>query len=124
VLVVEDNLDAAESLRMLLEMAGHEVEVAYDGLEALQRVDAFGPHVAFVDLGLPELDGFQVARRIRRAHPSQPLLVALSGYGREEDKREARAAGFDHHLVKPVDFGAVVAYLGTVLAPQWSLLEH
>jgi len=67
--------------------------------------------VALVDLGLPVLDGFQVARRIRQEHPTRPLLVALSGYGREEDKQQSKAAGFDHHLVKPVDFRAILSHL-------------
>jgi PAS domain S-box-containing protein len=111
VLVVEDNPDAAGGLKMLLELAGHDVEVASDGLQALRRVDEFEPHVALVDLGLPVLDGFQVARRIRQEHPTRPLLIALSGYGREEDKQQSKAAGFDHHLVKPVDFHAILSHL-------------
>jgi PAS domain S-box-containing protein len=113
-LVVEDNVDAAGSFRVLLELAGHEVEVAHHGLAALRLVDEFKPDVAFVDIGLPELDGFQVAQRIRQAHPTRPLLVALSGYGREEDKQQGAAAGFDHHLTKPVDFDTVLAYLATL----------
>jgi PAS domain S-box-containing protein len=111
VLVVEDNADAAGGLKMLLELAGHDVEVASDGLQALRLVDDFEPHVALVDLGLPVLDGFQVARRIRQEHPTRPLLIALSGYGREEDKQQSKAAGFDHHLVKPVDFRAILSHL-------------
>jgi two-component system CheB/CheR fusion protein len=111
VLVVEDNADAAGGLKMLLELAGHDVEVASDGLQALRLVDEFEPHVALVDIGLPVLDGFQVARRIRQEHPTRPLLVALSGYGREEDKQQSKAAGFDHHLVKPVDFHAILSHL-------------
>jgi PAS domain S-box-containing protein len=122
VLVVEDNADAAGGLKMLLELAGHDVEVASDGLQALRLVDDFEPHVALVDLGLPVLDGFQVARRIRQEHPTRPLLIALSGYGREEDKQQSKAAGFDHHLVKPVDFRAILSHLmevgGSMMPPS------
>ena len=128
VLVVEDNADAAGGLKMLLELAGHDVEVASDGLQALRLVDDFEPHVALVDLGLPVLDGFQVARRIRQEHPTRPLLVALSGYGREEDKQQSKAAGFDHHLVKPVDFHAILSHLmevgASVMPPSDPSLVH
>ena len=128
VLVVEDNPDAAGGLKMLLELAGHDVEVASDGLQALRLVDEFEPHVALVDLGLPVLDGFQVARRIRQEHPTRPLLVALSGYGREEDKQQSKAAGFDHHLVKPVDFHAILSHLmevgASVMPPSDPRLVH
>jgi PAS domain S-box-containing protein len=128
VLVVEDNADAAGGLKMLLELAGHDVEVASDGLQALRLVDEFEPHVALVDIGLPVLDGFQVARRIRQEHPTRPLLVALSGYGREEDKQQSKAAGFDHHLVKPVDFHAILSHLmevgASVMAPSDPSLVH
>jgi PAS domain S-box-containing protein len=128
VLVVEDNPDAAGGLKMLLELAGHDVQVAPDGLQALRLVDEFEPHVALVDLGLPVLDGFQVARRIRQEHPTRPLLIALSGYGREEDKQQSKAAGFDHHLVKPVDFRAILSHLmevgASVMPPSDPELMH
>lgn len=128
VLLVEDNADAAGSLQMLLELAGHEVAIAGDGLHALRLVEEFEPDVALVDLGLPLLDGFQVARRIRHVHPKRPLLIALSGYGREEDKQQSKAAGFDHHLVKPVDFDLVLGHLSevgaSVLGPERPDLVH
>jgi PAS domain S-box-containing protein len=102
VLVVDDNRDAAETLALLLRSAGHEVCLAYDGVEALAAAEGFGPEVAFLDIGLPGLDGYEVARRLRQ-RPGKLLLVAVTGYGQEEDRRRAHAAGFDRHLVKPVD---------------------
>jgi PAS domain S-box-containing protein len=104
ILVVDDNRDAAESLRMLLELAGCTVSVAFDGREALGAFEHFGPDIVVLDIGMPEMDGYEVARRIR-AHPEgrSVLLVALTGWGQDEDKRRARAAGFDEHLMKPVD---------------------
>jgi PAS domain S-box-containing protein len=117
ILVVDDNVDAAESLRMLLELGGHEVRVAHDGLEALEVVDAFDPDIAFVDVGLPGIDGYELATRLR-AHQScrSCVLVALTGYGRYEDKRRAADAGFDHHLTKPADFDAIDRLLANVSA--------
>jgi CheY-like chemotaxis protein len=104
VLVADDNHDSAESLGMLLEMAGHEVRLAYDGQEALESADRFLPNVMLLDIGLPKLDGFEVASRLRKdsRHDSM-LLVAVTGYGTDSDRERARAAGFDHHMVKPVD---------------------
>jgi two-component system, chemotaxis family, CheB/CheR fusion protein len=108
VLVVDDNVDTAESLALLLRLKGHEVEVAYDGPTALDAATAFHPEVVLLDIGLPGLDGYQVARRLRRRGRSPGvLLVAMTGYGQEEDQRRAREAGFDHHLVKPVDPQAI-----------------
>ena len=103
VLVVDDNLDAAEGLAMLLALKGHQVSTAYDGPGALQRARELQPDVVLLDIGLPRLDGFEVARRLREEHPERPmLLVALTGYGQERDRVRAREAGFDHHLLKPV----------------------
>ena len=116
VLVVEDNADTAESLTLLLEVLGHRVRAAYDGVAALDAARANVPDVMLVDIGLPGMDGYEVARRVRRDPDlKQVVLVALTGYGREEDKQEAMAAGFDYHLVKPVDPDALhglVAQLG------------
>jgi PAS domain S-box-containing protein len=103
ILVVDDNRDAADSLCMLLKSRGHEVRVAYDGLEAVGAAVAFGPEVALLDIGLPKLSGYEAARRIREAGGAETLLIAVTGWGQEEDRRRAREAGFDHHLTKPVD---------------------
>lgn len=104
VLVVDDNVDSAESLRMVLTMSGHQVETAYCGQVALETAEKFRPHVMFLDIGLPGLNGYQVAERLRQTpSASNVVLVAMTGYGREEDRRRSREAGFDYHLVKPVD---------------------
>jgi PAS domain S-box-containing protein len=115
VLVVEDNTDAAESLALVLRMWGHEVEVAYDGTAALHCGERLTPDVIISDVGLPGMDGYELARRLRR-HPTfgGAVLVALSGYARDEDKRSALAAGFDHHFVKPPDLAALAELLGRV----------
>jgi CheY-like chemotaxis protein len=104
VLLIEDNTDSANSLRTLLEMAGHCVEAADNGSEGVARARAFHPDVVLCDLGLPGLSGYDVARALR-ADPetSRARLVALTGYGRDEDRRRSHAAGFDDHLVKPID---------------------
>jgi len=112
ILVVDDNTDAAATLAMLLRIGGHEVKVAHDGNAALETAGAFRPEVVLLDIGLPGLDGYEVARRLRsRPETEQSLLVAVSGYGQEDDKRRSREAGFDHHLVKPVDFAALRAVI-------------
>jgi PAS domain S-box-containing protein len=105
ILVVEDNLDAAESLAMLLEMAGHQVEVAHTGEGGLSAARRFLPDVALCDIGLPGgMDGYALARALRGSEEiAGAYLIAISGYGQEEDKRQAREAGFDEHLTKPVD---------------------
>jgi CheY-like chemotaxis protein len=104
VLIVEDNQDAQDALRCLLELWGHEVTVADDGAAGIESALSRRPEVALVDLGLPTVDGYEVARRIRGTlGNSSPLLVALSGYGAPEQRAQALAAGFDLHLVKPVD---------------------
>ena len=104
VLVVDDNVDTAESLSLLLRLRGYEVEIAYDGPAALKRAASFHPEAVLLDIGLPGLDGYQVASRLRRRRrTAKVLLVALTGYGQEEDQRRSQEAGFDHHLTKPVD---------------------
>ncbi len=100
----DDNRDAADSLAMLLQMDGHQVSVAHDGADALRIVDAVHPQVAVLDIGMPGLTGYQVAQRIRSGLNSQRIvLVALTGWGQAQDLERAKAAGFDHHLVKPAD---------------------
>jgi CheY-like chemotaxis protein len=108
VLIVEDNPDASDALHMLLELLGHKVRVVRDGPAALEAVRANIPDVALVDIGLPGMDGYEVARRARPlASPGQMTLIALTGYGRDEDKARALEAGFDYHLTKPVDVDAL-----------------
>ncbi len=104
VLIVDDNIDAANSLAMLLGVEGHEVQVAYDSREALERIESFHPDVALLDIGLPEIDGYALAQRLRSIPRLEGVrLVALTGYGQAEDHQRTRAAGFEYHLVKPVD---------------------
>jgi CheY-like chemotaxis protein/anti-sigma regulatory factor (Ser/Thr protein kinase) len=108
VLVVDDNVDAAESLALMLRAVGHEVRTAHDGPAALREAGALRPEVVLLDIGLPGMDGYEVARRLRQQEGlGQALVVALTGYGQEEDRRRAAAAGFDVHLVKPADPEAV-----------------
>jgi signal transduction histidine kinase/CheY-like chemotaxis protein len=108
ILVVDDNLDSAESMAMMLKLSGHDVATAHDGLEAVRLAQEFQPDVALLDLGMPKLDGYEAARSIRQQPWGQGMmLVALTGWGQAEDKRRSREAGFDAHLVKPVDFDAL-----------------
>jgi CheY-like chemotaxis protein len=111
ILVVDDNRDAADTLGHLLGAFGAEMAVAYDGPSALERLDAFAPDVVLLDIGMPGMDGYEVARTIRRRDGPQPLVIALSGWGQEQDLRDASAAGFDHHLVKPPDIDKLAALL-------------
>jgi two-component system, chemotaxis family, CheB/CheR fusion protein len=104
ILVVDDNVDSAETLALLLSAFGHEVRTAYDGAKALESAHAFCPQVVLCDIGLPRIDGYEVARQLRQLpEMAHVLLVALTGYGQEEDRRRSQEAGFDHHFVKPVD---------------------
>jgi len=113
VLVVEDSADARQSLRMLLELAGHQVETSEDGPAALAKVDAFRPEVALIDLGLPGMDGYEVARQLRSRPQTKAIrLVAVTGYGQADDRRRALAAGFDQHVTKPVDASMLDDLLG------------
>jgi PAS domain S-box-containing protein len=116
ILVVDDNTDAAESLAALLAINGHETRLAHDGLQAVAEAEAFRPEVVFLDIGMPTLDGHETARRIRREPWGRDMvLVALTGWGQNEDRRRSKEAGFNHHLVKPAD-PAVVAKLIASLA--------
>ncbi len=108
VLVVDDNEDAANSLAVLLTMQGHETEAVYSGRDALKRVESFKPDVAILDIGLPEMTGYELARRLRaRPELNGIRLLALTGYGQTDDRQRTKAAGFDDHLVKPVDLPAL-----------------
>ena len=103
VLVADDNRDAADSLQRVLVLYGHDVRVAYDGVSAMQIGREFRPRVAVLDIGMPGTDGYTVAREMRKQHGREVTIVALTGWGQEADRRRAIEAGFDHHLVKPVD---------------------
>jgi CheY-like chemotaxis protein/anti-sigma regulatory factor (Ser/Thr protein kinase) len=116
ILVVDDNRDAAEALSELLQIRGHETRTAFDGLEALQIAEAFRPEVVLLDIGLPKLNGYEVAQQLRREPWARSItLIALTGWGQDDDRRRTREAGFDAHLVKPVDHALLAKLL---LAPS------
>jgi CheY-like chemotaxis protein/two-component sensor histidine kinase len=115
VLVVDDSADIADSTATLLTMAGYQVRTAHDGLEALEVAERFEPRAIVLDIGMPGLDGFEVARRLReRASGSGTLLVAVSGYGTDADRHRAHAAGIDHYLLKPIEVEALEQVLSGV----------
>ena len=104
-LVIEDNVDAAESLQTLLKLAGHDVQTALSGPSGLAVAERYRPEVVLCDIGLPGMDGYEVARALRKAPATAGThLVALTGYGQDEDRRRGREAGFDDYLTKPADF--------------------
>jgi signal transduction histidine kinase/CheY-like chemotaxis protein len=113
VLVIEDNIDSRDLMHMVLESYGHEVAVAGDGEEGVRCAHEVRPNVALVDIGLPGLDGFEVARHLRADFGDDIVLVALSGYGRDEDRRKAKLAGFDLHYLKPIDSARLRRLLAT-----------
>jgi two-component system CheB/CheR fusion protein len=102
ILVVDDNVDSANSMAMLLRLGGHEVDVAHDGPTALDRVNSRRPDVVLLDIGLPGMSGYQVAEELRRTHRRALRIYAMTGYGQRQDRRRSLASGFDGHLVKPV----------------------
>jgi CheY-like chemotaxis protein len=115
ILIVDDNRDAADSLAMLLRTTGNDIRTAYDGLEAVQVASEFRPEVVLLDIGLPKIDGHEVAQRIRQeTWGRQMCLIAVTGWSDETDRARSRAAGFDHHLVKPLDTGHLAQLLGSV----------
>jgi two-component system, sensor histidine kinase len=116
ILLVDDNVDFATSLSFLLQEMGHEVCVAHDAQEALERVAEFQPDFAFLDIGLPVIDGYELARRLRALLRSDIPLVAISGWGQEEDRRRAREAGFAWYLVKPVGLDSIRSALNSLAA--------
>jgi PAS domain S-box-containing protein len=111
VLVVDDNRDTAHACSKLLQQMGHEVDTAYDGLAALEHARSFRPQVLFLDIGLPRMNGYEVSRALRDEGFQDAVIIAVSGYGQPDDRRRSREAGFDHHLVKPVDRAAIVRAL-------------
>ena len=122
ILVVDDHHDSGDSLATLLRLMGHEVRVAYDGVTGTEAARAFRPQVAVLDIGMPGMTGIELGRRLRQEPGLDRLLmIALTGYGRDEDRERSREAGFDHHLVKPVDVAALnelLAQYATQLAAQ------
>jgi len=114
-LVVDDNADSAASLAMLLSIEGNETHTAHDGLEAFEAAEKHRPEVILMDIGLPKQNGFDTAQRIREQPWGKSMtLVALTGWGQEEDRRRSKNAGFDGHLVKPVDFDDLMKLLGSL----------
>ena len=112
VLIVDDNADAAEMLSALMQIIGHSSEVAHDGERALQICAEFRPDVVFLDLGMPGMNGYEVAEHIQAGQsPTKPVLVALTGWGDESDRARTQAAGFQHHLIKPTSLEAVESLL-------------
>ncbi|MDB5954896.1 ATP-binding protein [Ramlibacter sp.] len=119
VLVVDDNQDAADTLRMLLDLLGAQARVAHEGEGALALFESFAPEAVLLDIGMPGMDGYQVARALRQRHPHwRGALIALTGWGQENDRRKGQEAGFDHHLVKPVDVAALQELLSAVAAQR------
>jgi DNA-binding response OmpR family regulator len=113
VLIVDDNEDAADSLSILLEASDSEVRIANSGREALTVFEQFDPAFVLLDIGMPDMDGYEVAREIRRRFADRhPVLIAFTGWGQEADRIRARDAGFDHHLVKPTDLRKLKAIMG------------
>jgi CheY-like chemotaxis protein len=116
ILVVDDNRDAADSLAMLLEMNGHTGMVAYDGAAALEKAEKTRPHVALVDIGMPTMNGYEVAQRIATASwGGETVLVAITGWGAKSDRAKSREAGFAYHLTKPVDYDTLASLLSTAV---------
>ncbi|HEX4794580.1 MAG TPA: ATP-binding protein [Humisphaera sp.] len=117
ILVVDDNRDAARSMAVLLKLAGHETQIATDGEEALAGVQSFAPDAVLLDIGLPKLNGYDACRAIRQMQwPAQPIIIALTGWGQEEDRRRSTEAGFDAHVVKPVELPDLLKLLETLFA--------
>lgn len=114
ILVVDDNVDLTQSLKMLLEALGHDVYSAYEGRGALEAARRILPDVIVLDIGLPGMNGLDIARQLRAEYPHrQFLLIALTGYGRAQDCRRSRQAGFDYHLVKPLDLARLQSLIAS-----------
>jgi CheY-like chemotaxis protein len=118
VLVVDDNEDAGLLLAEMLRTMGHEVRVAVDGPRALDAMKHFTPHVAILDLGLPVMDGYELASELRKRLGSSVRLMALTGYGQERDRERSRNAGFDAHLVKPIGLSKILAAIEVATQPE------
>jgi CheY-like chemotaxis protein len=117
ILVADDNRDAAETMGILLEMMGHQVQRVHDGEAAVQAAGSFRPELVLLDIGMPGVNGYEACRRIRaQAGAAAPKLVAVTGWGQPHDVQSARDAGFDHHLVKPVDMDALMQVVEACVA--------
>ena len=115
ILVVDDNRDSATSWATLLNLLGHNTCAAYDGLEAVKASAKFHPEIILLEIGLPKMNGYEACRMIRQQSTGENIvIVALTGWGQEEDRRKSRSAGFDRHLVKPVDFQSLLKLLADV----------
>jgi PAS domain S-box-containing protein len=122
VLVVDDNADAADSIAMILRLSGYDVQVAYSGQSALETAIEYQPSIILLDVGLPEMDGYEIARRLRqRPQLSDAWLIALTGYGQDSDRQQSQEAGFDYHLVKPVNTQELEALVANLTKEQRSL---
>jgi CheY-like chemotaxis protein len=118
VLVVDDNRDSADSMRMLLEASGQDARAVYDGVSALEIAGSFKPEVVLLDIGMPSMDGYQVVRELRaKALVPQPLVAALTGWGQDSDRKRTHEAGFDHHFTKPVSADELMAFLEKAAKP-------
>ena len=124
ILVVDDNRDAAESIGMLLGHLGADVRVAEDGTQALAAFEVHRPQVVFLDIGMPGMDGYELAGRMRAMPPEPPVtLVALTGWGQDDDRKRVLSAGFDHHLVKPAQMAALQSLLESIqVRAAWLIL--
>ena len=112
ILIVEDNVDTARTMARLLKQLRHEVAVAYNGPEGIEAARVLRPEFVLLDIGLPGMDGYEVASRLRREECCKgAIIIAISGYGRDEDRRRSKEAGFDHHLIKPLDHEALISLL-------------
>jgi len=112
ILLTDDNRDFVTSMEQLLQLDGHEVQVAFDAAEALEKSDSFVPDFAFLDIGLPGMNGYSLAQQLRRkSHMKDCVIIAVTGWGQQSDRRHAAEAGFDYHLVKPVDYAQIQAML-------------
>ena len=113
ILIVDDNKDSADSLALLLEITGNKTYMAHDGVEAFEAIEKHRPEVVLLDIGLPKLDGHEVCRRVREQPWGKDIMViALTGWGQEDDRRKSEEAGFNGHLVKPVDYDKLLELLG------------
>jgi CheY-like chemotaxis protein len=116
ILVVDDNVDTARGLSKLLKLLGHDIRTAYDGPSAIAEAPAFQPEYILLDIGLPGMDGYEVAKRLREEGFQNTVIIAITGYGQGADRRRSREAGFDYHLVKPLDLDALITLIAQPVA--------